>query len=109
MELIDLFNNCVTENFTFFNAVKSVTTSFTHFNTKLLKDKKKMNTQQQVIECEKWLTVRRVAELLDMSESGIRREIRAGRLRAYKFSKLIRITESDFLQYKKSCLISGLS
>jgi excisionase family DNA binding protein len=68
-----------------------------------------MNTHQQVIEREKWLTVRRVAELLDMSESGVRREIRAGRLSAYRFGKLIKITWADFLKYRDSCLISGLS
>ena len=68
-----------------------------------------MNIHQQVIECEKWLTVRRVAELLDMSESGVRREIRANRIRAYRFGKLIKITWVDFLKYRDSCLISGLS
>jgi excisionase family DNA binding protein len=68
-----------------------------------------MNTHKEGIECEKWLTVRRVAELLDMSESGVRREIRAGRLKAYRFGKLIKIAEIDFLKYRDSCLISGLS
>lgn len=54
---------------------------------------------------EKWLTVPSVARRLDMSESAVRREIKSSRLRAYKFGKLVKISESDFLKYKEGCLI----
>jgi excisionase family DNA binding protein len=65
-----------------------------------------MNTHQQIIERERWLTIRDIAKRLDMGESSVRREIRAGRLRAYRFGKIIKVLEADFLMYRKSCLIS---
>lgn len=65
-----------------------------------------MDTQQQVIE--KWLTVRKVAELLDSSESTIRREIKAGKLRAFQVGKLIKIKWHDFLKYEQECQIRPL-
>ncbi|MEW5804610.1 MAG: helix-turn-helix domain-containing protein [bacterium] len=61
-------------------------------------------TTQQII-TEKWLTVPSVARRLDMSESSVRREIKSGRLRAYKFGKLIKILESDVLVYRESCIV----
>ena len=65
-----------------------------------------MNTYQQVIERERWLTIRDIAKRLDMGESSVRREVKAGRLKAYRFGKIIKVSEADFLEYRESCLIN---
>ena len=56
----------------------------------------------------KWMSLRKVAELLDTSESTVRREIKAGRLRAYKIGKLIKIAREDFLDYERRCQVRPL-
>jgi hypothetical protein len=57
---------------------------------------------------EKWLVILDIARRLDMSPSSVRREIKLGRLKAYRFGKIIKILESDFFKYRQNCVISEL-
>jgi excisionase family DNA binding protein len=60
----------------------------------------------QIAVRERWLVIQDVARKLDMSESSVRREIKLGRLTAYRFGKIIKISEGDFLKYRENCIIS---
>ena len=53
---------------------------------------------------EKWYTVEELATKLKLHPESIRRSIRAGKLGAVKFGKVLRIPESSFVDYVKQVI-----
>jgi len=53
---------------------------------------------------EKWYTVEELATKLKLHPESIRRSIRAGKLGAVKFGKVLRIPESSFVEYVKQII-----
>jgi excisionase family DNA binding protein len=53
---------------------------------------------------EKWYTVEELAEKLKLHPESIRRSIRAGKLGAVRFGKVLRIPESSFVDYVKQII-----
>ena len=53
---------------------------------------------------EKWYTVEELATKLKLHPESIRRSIRAGKLGAVRFGKVLRIPESSFVEYVKQII-----
>ena len=54
---------------------------------------------------EKWYTVEELATKLKLHPESIRRSIRAGKLGAVRFGKVLRIPESSFVDYVKQIIM----